>query len=261
MTPTTPATSVPDVLAEIVETSRRRVAEQTAPHTRFSDALRRGSDANVVSVITEHKRASPSAGTIREDLSLTEVIGAYEQAGAAALSILTEPSRFAGSLDDIVTARAHTALPILRKDFIVDPYQVYEASAAGADAILLIVAAFPQQVDQLRSLQAMAAQLGLEVLMEVHNAAELEVAQTLRAPIIGINNRNLSTLEVDLQTTYSLREQMSSDTIVVAESGFSTPEQVRDLAAAGIDAVLIGEALMRAPDIAAAAAMITQATV
>jgi indole-3-glycerol phosphate synthase len=244
-----------NVLAELVAASRRRVAEQTAPSVRFSSALR----APGVSLIAEHKRASPSAGVIRADLPLTEVVAAYAAAGAAALSILTEPTRFHGQIADIVHARAATSLPILRKDFIVEPYQVYEAAAAGADAILLIAAAFPDRVD-LWALNRLAGNLGLEVLLEVHDAEELNRALEMRAPIIGINNRNLATLEVDLQTTFTLRERIGEDTIVVAESGFSEPEQIRELAAAGIDAVLMGEALMRSADIAAAARAITQAT-
>jgi indole-3-glycerol phosphate synthase len=254
------AAARPDVLAEIVASSRRRVADATAPTHRFSTALRAGSDAGVVSLISEHKRASPSAGIIRDDLALADVVRAYAAAGAAALSILTEPSRFAGRLGDIVEARAVTELPILRKDFIVEPYQVYEASVAGADAILLIVAAFPDAPERLAALNALAGELGLEVLMEVHTAAELEVALALEAPIIGINNRNLATLEVDLQTTYDLRAQIPPTTLAVAESGFRTPEQIRALAGAGIDAVLMGEALMRAPDVAAAARAIVAAT-
>ncbi len=243
-----------DVLAELVAASRRRVNEQTTLSHRFSGALR----ADGVSLIAEHKRASPSAGTIRDDTALTEVVGAYAAAGAAALSILTEPTRFGGRISDIFAARTVTALPILRKDFIVEPYQVYEAAAAGADAILLIVAAFPDRVD-LWGLNRLAGNLGLEVLLEVHDATDLATALEMRAPIIGINNRNLATLEVDLQTTFALRDRIPPDTLVVAESGFSTPAQIRELAHAGVDAVLMGEALMRAPDIEAAARAITQA--
>ena len=225
----------PDVLAELVEASRRRVADQIAPSQRFSAALR----ADGVSLIAEHKRASPSAGTIRDDTALSEVVAAYAAAGAAALSILTEPTRFGGQIGDIVDARRATELPILRKDFIVDRFQVYEAAAAGADAILLIVAAFADRVD-LWGLNRLAGSLGLEVLLEVHDADDLTTALEMRAPIIGINNRNLATLEVDLQTTFVLRDRIPPDTLVVAESGFSTPEQIRELAEAGVDAVLMG---------------------
>lgn len=240
-----------DVLAEIVASTRARVAADTAASGVFSAALRAGSPGHL-SVIAEHKRASPSAGTIRDDLELQDVVAAYERGGAAALSILTEPERFRGQLEDIVQARALTQLPILRKDFIVTDYQLYEAAVAGADAILLIVAAFPGQVQELERLQALAGRLGLEVLMEVHDAAELDVALELRAPIIGINNRNLSTLKVDIGTTLALRPRIPAGTIVVAESGFRTRDELNTLAAAGVDAVLIGEALMRAPDVEAA---------
>ena len=254
----------PDVLAEIVAAARRRVADRTRPGDRFSAALRagrgRGADGGQrVALIAEHKRASPSAGVIRADQELLDVVGAYAQAGAAALSILTEPTRFDGRLADILAAREATELPILRKDFIVEPYQVYEASVAGADAILLIVAAFADMVE-LAALNRLAASLGLEVLMEVHNRAELDRALALDAPIIGINNRNLATLAVDLETTVTLRGEIGPDRIVVAESGYSTPAQIRELAAAGVDAVLMGEALMRSPDIGAAAGAIVQAT-
>jgi indole-3-glycerol phosphate synthase len=173
------------------------------------------------------------------------------------LSILTEESRFGGRLDDIVAADRLTELPILRKDFIVTDYQVYESSVAGADAILLIVAAFPEAKEQLAALQVLAGQLGLEVLMEVHDRAELEVALALEAPIIGINNRNLATLEVDLRTTYELLPEIPEATIKVAESGFGSRDQLDELAAAGVDAVLIGEALMRSADIERAVGALT----
>lgn len=243
-----------DVLQELVLASRDRVATRTAASSRFSAALRSAGPGGVA-VIAEHKRASPSAGVIRDDLALEQVVGAYQRGGAAALSILTEPSRFGGRLDDIAAARRVAELPILRKDFVVTDYQVYEASVAGADAILLIVAAL--EPGPLAELQALAVALGLEVLMEVHDRAELEVALGLDAPIIGINNRNLATLEVDLQTTCELLPEIPAGTIKVAESGFSRRDQLDELAAAGIDAVLIGEALMRSPDIESACRQLT----
>jgi indole-3-glycerol phosphate synthase len=252
-------TTQTNVLTEILAASRERVRTQTAPSTRFSSALAARRGTGQVAVIAEHKRSSPSAGVIRSDKTLAEVVSAYTQAGAAALSILTEPTQFGGRLGDIVEARTVTELPILRKDFIVDPYQVYEASAAGADAILLIVAAFEDRVD-LWALNRLAGNLGLEVLLEVHDATELTTALDMGAPIIGINNRNLATLEVDRQTALDLRDRIPPETIVVAESGYSEPGQIRQLAEAGVDAVLIGEALMRAPDIGSAARAITQAT-
>ncbi|MBO0768505.1 MAG: indole-3-glycerol phosphate synthase TrpC [Solirubrobacterales bacterium] len=240
-----------DVLAEIVADTRARVAERKRPAGVFADALANGG----ISVIAEHKRASPSAGVIREDLSLEQVVGAYQRGGAAALSILTEESRFKGSLDDIKAARAASTLPILRKDFIVDPYQISEAHSAGADAILLIVAAL--EPSALRKLYQQATDLALDVLVEVHNRAELEVALELEPRIIGINNRNLSTLAVDLNTTYELLPDIPAGTLKVAESGFRTRAELDGLAAAGLDAVLIGEALMRASDPEAACAGLT----
>jgi indole-3-glycerol phosphate synthase len=225
----------------------RRAAEQNPSDRRsFVDALRRPG----LSLIAEHKRRSPSAGTIREGLSLEEIVGAYERAGAAALSILTEGPNFGGSLDDLRSARAAGSLPLLRKDFIVDPYQVYEAAAAGADAILLIVAGL--EADDLHALYALAAELGLDALIEVHDEPELTRALELGASVIGINNRDLTTLAVDTNTTFSLRPLIPRGTVVVAESGFSTPDELARLAAAGLDAVLIGEALMRSPDLESA---------
>jgi indole-3-glycerol phosphate synthase len=202
-----------------------------------------------VALIAEHKRRSPSAGLIREELALEEVIGAYERGGAAALSVLTEGPNFGGSLEDLTRAREASSLPVLRKDFIVDPYQVEEAHAAGADAILLIVAALEDA--QMAELGALAAELKLAALVEVHDAAELQRALSVGATLIGINNRDLTTLEVDLGRTFELRAAIPEELTVVAESGISRPEQLRELAQARVDAVLVGEALMRAPDIEA----------
>jgi indole-3-glycerol phosphate synthase len=223
-------------------------AERAAADSRrpFADALR----APGLSVIAEHKRRSPSAGVIREGLALEEVVGAYERGGAAALSILTEQHSFGGSLADLERARRSTELPILRKDFVVDRYQLSEAVAAGADAVLLIVAALDG--DLLAGLYAQAVALGLEALVEVHDDAELEAAAALGAPVIGINNRDLTTLRVDTERTYSMLPGIPGGTVVVAESGFRTRAQLERLAGAGVDAVLVGEALMRAADIEAA---------
>jgi indole-3-glycerol phosphate synthase len=208
-----------------------------------------------LSVIAEHKRRSPSAGVIREGVGLPEVVTAYQRAGAAALSVLTEEASFAGSLADLGAARAATTLPILRKDFIVDPYQVPEALAAGADAILLIVAALDEET--LAALLATAESLRLDVLVEVHDAAELETAVAVGARIIGVNNRDLTTLEVDTERTFGLLPSRPEGVLVVAESGFRTRPELERLAAAGVDAVLVGEALMRAPDIEAACRELT----
>ena len=223
-----------------LESALERRAEGFRP---FSEALTRPG----VSLIAEHKRRSPSAGAIREGSSVADVVSCYERGGAAALSILTEPFHFGGSLDDLREARAHATLPILRKDFIVDSYQLYEAAAAGADAILLIVAALEDPA--LDALLQEAAALDLDALVEVHDERELERALELEADVLGINNRDLSDFSVDLQRTYDLLADVPAGKTVVSESGFSTREQLDDLERVGVDAVLIGETLMRAADI------------
>jgi len=253
-------------LERIVATTRQEVARRQAhaplappgqvePRRTFAQALRRSG----LSLIAEHKRRSPSAGAIREELELAEVVGAYERGGAAALSVLTEGPNFGGSLEDLRAARAASGLPILRKDFIVDPYQVSEALAWGADAILLIVAALSAQ--ELSGLHQAALDHGLAVLMEVHDAAELEAALAAGAELVGINNRDLTTLEVDTRRTFELRERIPQGVTVVAESGFRSRRELDELAAAGVDAVLIGEALMRSPDIEAAVRELTASTI
>jgi indole-3-glycerol phosphate synthase len=200
-----------------------------------------------VSVIAEHKRRSPSAGTIREGVTVAEVVLAYEHGGAAAISILTEGRHFGGSLDDLREARAASALPILRKDFIVDPYQLYESAAAGADAILLIVAALEPR--ELAELHSEARALDLDVLVEVHDEEELDCAlEILDADVIGINNRNLSDLSVDVERTFALLADIPAGKTVVSESGFHSRDQLDALERVGVDGVLIGESLMRAPD-------------
>jgi len=208
-----------------------------------------------LSVIAEHKRRSPSAGVIRAELPLEDVVGAYERGGAAALSILTEGPSFGGSLDDLRAARAASALPILRKDFIVDAYQLHEALAAGADAILLIVAAL--QPAELERLHETALSLGLAALVEVHDESELERAAALGAQLIGINNRDLTTLNVDIRRTFDLLPGVPDGATVVAESGLRTASDLAELEGAGVDAVLIGEALMRSADIEAACRALT----
>jgi indole-3-glycerol phosphate synthase len=232
---------------EIVQADAERVTTRRS----FAGALGRPG----LSVIAEHKRRSPSAGVIRDGVELAEVVTAYQRGGAAALSVLTEEASFAGSLADLGAARTATTLPILRKDFIVDPYQVPEALAAGADAILLIVAALDQET--LAALLATADALRLDVLVEVHDTAELEIAVSVGAAIIGVNNRDLTTLEVDTERTFGLLPSLPEGVLIVAESGFRTRAEVERLAAAGVDAVLVGEALMRAPDIEAACRELT----
>lgn len=212
------------------------------PSRPFRDALA----APGMSLISELKRASPSRGPIHPDARAAEVVRTYELAGASACSILTEPDHFGGSLDDLVAARAATALPLLRKDFVVDEYQLAEGRAAGADAALLIVAALgPERLEDL--LQAADA-LGMDALVEVHDRRELEVAGAAGARIVGINNRDLKSLQVDIETTHRLLEAVPPGSIVVAESGIGARDDVARLEDAGVDAILVGERLMSAGD-------------
>jgi indole-3-glycerol phosphate synthase len=217
----------------------------------FSEALTRPG----ISLIAEHKRRSPSAGAIREGASVTDIVTAYERGGAAALSVLTEPFHFGGSLDDLREARTAATLPILRKDFIVHRYQLYEAAAAGADAILLIVAALEKA--DLSDLLHEASELDLDALVEVHNERELESALEVEADVLGINNRDLSDFSVNIERTFELLADIPAGKTVVSESGFRTRDQLDDLERVGVDAVLIGETLMRAKDIEAAARELT----
>jgi indole-3-glycerol phosphate synthase len=243
------------------ELTRRRRATPTAALERavgdreqsrpFVAALQ----APGMSLIAEHKRRSPSAGAIRVDLPIDSVLGAYERGGAAALSILTEGPNFGGSLDDLRVARDATELPILRKDFIVDRYQLSEALVAGADAVLLIVAALGPS--ELEALHAEALGLGLGVLVEVHDERELEAAVAVGAELIGINNRDLATLSVDTGRTYELLPHVPDGVTVVAESGFRARGELDDLGRAGVHAVLVGEALMRSSDIESACRELT----
>ncbi|MHB8241169.1 MAG: indole-3-glycerol phosphate synthase TrpC [Solirubrobacteraceae bacterium] len=218
---------------------------------RFKSAL----SGEGIAVIAEFKRRSPSAGSLSERPSLVETVAAYERGGAAALSILTEGPNFEGSLEDLRTARASCDLPLLRKDFVVDPYQLHEARAAGADAVLLIVAALEQE--ELAALHALALELGLDVLVEVHDRAELSRAIELGAGVIGINNRDLRDFSVDVERTERLVEDVPPGVLVVSESGIARPEQLARLHSRGVAAVLVGETLMRAADPAAALRKLT----
>jgi indole-3-glycerol phosphate synthase len=218
----------------------------------FTEALLRPG----ISLIAEHKRRSPSAGDIRSGATVTEIVEAYERGGATALSILTEGPHFGGSLDDLREARAASVLPILRKDFIVDPYQVYESAAAGADAVLLIVAAL--HADDLAVLHREARRLDLDVLVEVHDEDELECAlEVIEADVIGINNRDLTDFSVDLDRTFELLSDVPAGKTVVSESGIHTRDQLDELERVGVDAVLVGERLMRAPDVEGAVRALT----
>lgn len=194
-----------------------------------------------ISLIAEIKRASPSRGDIRPGLKVPEMVKAYEEGGARAISVLTEERHFKGSLADLREARSATSLPLLRKDFIVDPYQVWEAAGAGADAVLLIVAALTP--DSLKGLACEASVAGLDTLVEVHTKGELETALAANAAVIGINNRDLSTFEVKLQTTIDLMESVPDGVLAVSESGIKTREDVLRLDQARVDAILVGETL------------------
>ncbi len=213
---------------------------------RFRDALHEDG----IGVIAEFKRRSPSAGTLRETPDLTEIVSAYQRGGAVAVSILTEGPNFAGALEDLRTARAACELPLLRKDFIVDAYQLYEAVAAGADAVLLIVAALESA--ELASLQSTARAIGLDALVEVHDRDELHRALEVGAEIVGVNNRDLRDFSVEVERTEALMDDVPAGVTVVSESGIGSAEQVRRLRERGVQAVLVGESLMRAADPAAA---------
>ena len=219
------------------------------PARSLAAALRR---PGVVTCIAEHKRRSPSAGWIREASDVAEVVGAYARAGAAALSVLTDEPFFGGGLPDLRRARAAVDIPILRKDFMVDRYQVVEARAAGADAILIIVAALGDP--EIATLLGAARDVGLEAMVEVHDRAELERALALGAEIVGINNRDLKTFTIDRELAIRLRPLVPPRGVVVAESGIRDGADVARLRAAGVDAMLVGETLMRAPDPGAALA-------
>ncbi|MEX2108566.1 MAG: indole-3-glycerol phosphate synthase TrpC [Solirubrobacterales bacterium] len=208
----------------------------------FNEALVRPG----LSVIAEFKRRSPSAGEISSTATVAEQVGAYERGGAAALSVLTDEPHFGGSLEDLRVAREACDLPILRKDFIVDPYQLFEAAVNGADAVLLIVRALSDE--ELEGLYGMARGLDLDCLVEVHDEPELERALAIDADVIGINNRNLDEGTVNIATTYELMPDVPAGKTVVAESGISARAELEELERVGVDAVLIGSALMQATD-------------
>jgi indole-3-glycerol phosphate synthase len=251
-----------DVLEQIVTRTRLKVAERQMsqpldrllarsqtrrPRRPFAKAL---SAPGGPHVIAEFKRRSPSRGIIREDLQVVHVAHAYQLGGATALSVLTEPEWFGGSLEDLKQARAVSRLPVLRKDFIVDPYQIWESWHAEADALLLIVAALTD--GQLERLLATAAEANVETLVEVHDQAELARALGAGARVVGVNNRDLRTLEVNLRTSERLAERIPDDVVAVAESGVRSGHDLRRLAAVGFDACLVGEQLMSSPDPGAA---------
>ncbi len=250
------------VLGEIVARARARVHEQRrelplerilsmAPTPGGRRAFRAGlTRPGRVNVIAEFKRRSPSRGLIRADLHHVRVAQAYEIAGAAALSVLTEEEYFGGRLDDLQESRAATLLPTLRKDFLVDPYQIWQSWIAGADAVLVIVAALSDA--ELKGLLATAEQASIEAFVEVHDDSELARALHVGATIIGVNNRDLRSMQVSLQTSLDLAGHIPDAVVAVSESGIHASEDVRRLREAGYDAVLVGEHLMQAPDPGAA---------
>jgi len=252
---------VADILERIVGVKRAEIARARAavppaaieesarrapPAREFIGALRAKLDAGQPAVIAEVKKASPSRGVLRERYEPAAIAATYERHGAACLSVLTDADFFQGALEHLRAARAACALPVLRKDFTIDPYQVYEARAAGADCILLIVAALEDA--RMRELEKVALGLGMAVLVESHDGVELERALALETPLIGINNRNLRTFETRLETTLDLLERIPAGRTVVTESGILAPEHVRTMRGRGVNCFLVGEAFMRAPD-------------
>ena len=212
----------------------------------FAQAIEEKIAAGHAGVIAEVKKASPSKGVLRENFEPASIAASYARHGAACLSVLTDVQFFQGSHDYLRQARAACALPVLRKDFIIDPYQIVSARAMGADCILLIVAAL--DATQLADLEACAFELGMDVLVEVHDAAELGIALDMNTSLIGINNRNLRTFETSLQTTIDLLPRIPADKRVITESGILLPQHVRLMRDHNVNAFLVGEAFMRAPD-------------
>ncbi|TEA77815.1 indole-3-glycerol phosphate synthase TrpC [Allopusillimonas ginsengisoli] len=250
-----------DILAKILETKKAEVS--TARQMRSeSDVLREAKSRKDLrgfaraieekiaqgkpGVIAEIKKASPSKGVIRENFNPVEIASTYAAHGAACLSVLTDVQFFQGSYDYLRQARAACALPVLRKDFMIDPYQIAHARALGADCILLIVAAL--SLSQLKEFESVASELGMDVLIEVHDRAELDIALQLNSSLLGINNRNLRTFDTSLQNTIDLLPAIPEGKRVITESGILAPEDVQRMREHGVDAFLIGEAFMRAPD-------------
>ncbi|HEX4331434.1 MAG TPA: indole-3-glycerol phosphate synthase TrpC [Usitatibacter sp.] len=249
------------VLAKILDAKRRevedakrrvppkeieRLAREASPPRGFERALRAKVAAGKPAVIAEIKRASPSRGLIRADFDPARIAASYEANGAACLSVLTDREFFGGSPEDLKAARAACSLPVLRKDFMLDSYQLYEARAWGADCILLIVGAVPD--GEMRALESQAQDLGLDVLVECHDGAELGRALTLSTPLVGVNNRDLRTFETRLETTLGLVADVPANRLLVTESGISEPSDVRRLRDAGVSAYLVGSAFMAAAD-------------
>lgn len=233
-----------------IDALRQRIGGSEKAPRGFGLALKESVAKVGYALIAEIKKASPSAGLIRADFDPVALARAYVTGGAACLSILTEPTYFQGDPEDLVAVRAAVDVPILRKDFILDPWQVYESRVIGADAVLLIMAALTDE--EARELEALARALDMDVLAEVHDARELERALGLQTPLIGINNRNLKTLETDIKVTIDLAPLVPPDRFLVTESGITSHEDVRRLVATGAHCFLVGESLMRQKDVAAA---------
>jgi indole-3-glycerol phosphate synthase len=224
----------------------RARARSASPPRDFVAAMRHKIAGGAAAVIAEIKRASPSRGILREDFAPAEIARSYEAGGAACLSVLTDRQFFQGRQEHLQAARAACSLPVLRKDFIFDPYQVHEARAMGADCILLIAACL--SIEEMKGLEEAAAALGMAVLVEVHDAAELDAALGLRTPLLGINNRDLRSFETRLETTLDLLPGIPRDRIVITESGILSTADVARMRSAGVNAFLVGEAFMRADD-------------
>jgi indole-3-glycerol phosphate synthase len=223
-----------------------QLARAAAPPRDFIGAIRKKLSTGMPAVIAEIKRASPSKGLLRAEFDPAQIAMSYEAGAAACISVLTDKEFFQGAPDHLIAARAACALPILRKDFVIEPYQVYESRAMGADCILLIVACLSDA--EMTDLETLARKLGMAVLVEVHDSAELERASSLNTPLLGINNRNLRTFETRLETTLDLMPRVSASRIVVAESGIGSKADVVRLRAGGINAFLVGESFMRTRD-------------
>lgn len=251
----------PDILKKIVQRKREEIAERqqqrsidelkqllpSAPPPRgFVAAMQAKLDAGLPAVIAEVKKASPSKGVMRENFVPAEIAQSYEKGGAACLSVLTDIDFFQGSDDYLQQAREACSLPVIRKDFIIDPYQVVEARVIGADCILLIAACLSDE--QMRDLSSLAVELGMDVLVEVHDGEELQRTLPLNLPLVGINNRNLRTFETSLDTTLELLAQIPEGRIVVTESGIHTPDDVALMRKNSVNSFLVGEAFMRAEE-------------
>lgn len=255
--------NTPTILKKIIDTKAQEVASRSkalplvelkaraldmdpAALRGFYRSMQAKVDAGLPAVIAEIKKASPSKGVLRQHFVPQDIAQSYEQGGAACLSVLTDHDYFQGHEDFLQQARAACSLPVIRKDFLVDPYQIYEARTINADCVLLIVAALSKM--QLQDLEGIAHELGMDVLVEVHDEAELHTALTLKTPLLGINNRNLHTFELTLDTTFGLLPQVPADKLLVTESGILSRDDVAAMRARNVNAFLVGEAFMRAAE-------------